>query len=754
MEEKKPLSSEEIQQEAAAAVEPQAAPAVDATPTAEVEAPVEETPKPAAEPAPAEPEPTPEEPAAEAAPAEEPAAEPTPEEPKAAEPAPAEEPAPAVESAEPEAAAEPAAEAPAPAEEPAPEPAAEEPQEKKEEEAPKTKREAVERLRIITEAGLLPARQVIDKIKQVFYNIHNAETEAEKKAFVEAGGKEEDFKPTPDPDEEVFKAQLDLVKELRAKEMKAREEQSKENLKRKLEIIELIKSYAESPDKADANFNEVKKLQTEWKERKAVPPENASELWTTYQFALNQFYDQLHLNREARAYDFKKNLEAKTKLCEAAEKLADVEDPVSAFHQLQNLHDQFREIGPVGRENREEIWKRFKAASTVVNKRHQEYFLSQKEQEEENLKKKEALCEELEGVDVEAPASFKAWNALTEKVLELQKQWRSIGFATRKQNTAVYQRFRKACDRFFEAKSTFMKAHKTLQAEALAKKEELVKAAEELKADTNWNETAKKFTELQKQWKEIGHTAAKSSEALWERFHAACNDFFAKRNEAVGGRRQEEEANLEKKNDVIARLQAAIEKAGDKVSEEVHALQDEWQSIGFVPFKKKEKLQQKYRELIDRAYDELHIQRRRRSVENFRQNIAEKDESDLSRELRRLQDQLAAKQSELNTYETNLSYFRSTSKSGNSLLADIEKKVEKMKGEIETLKEKIKVVREQAKAEKTAAEAPAAAPEAPAAEAAPAEEPAAAEAEAAAAEETPAAEAAPEPEKPEAEAAE
>jgi len=612
----------------------------------------------------------------------------------------------------------------------------------------------VERLRIITEAGLLPARQVIDKIKQVFYNIHNAETEAEKKAFVEAGGKEEDFKPTPDPDEEVFKAQLDLVKELRAKEMKAREEQSKENLKRKLEIIELIKSYAESPDKADANFNEVKKLQTEWKERKAVPPENASELWTTYQFALNQFYDQLHLNREARAYDFKKNLEAKTKLCEAAEKLADVEDPVSAFHQLQNLHDQFREIGPVGRENREEIWKRFKAASTVVNKRHQEYFLSQKEQEEENLKKKEALCEELEGVDVETPASFKAWNALTDKVLELQKQWRTIGFATRKQNTAVYQRFRKACDRFFDAKSTFMKAHKTLQAEALAKKEELVKAAEELKADTNWNETAKKFTELQKQWKEIGHTAAKSSEALWERFHAACNDFFAKRNEAVGGRRQEEEANLEKKNDVLARLQAAIEQAGDKVSEEVHALQDEWQSIGFVPFKKKKNSNRNTANSSTAPTTNSTSRVAAATLRTSAKNLADKDESDLSRELRRLQDQLAAKQSELNTYETNLSYFRSTSKTGNSLLADIEKKVEKMKGEIETLKEKIKVVREQAKAEKTAAEAPAAAPEAPAAEAAPAEEPAAAEAEAAAAEETPAAEAAPEPEKPEAEAAE
>lgn len=561
--------------------------------------------------------------------------------------------------------------------------------------APRTKEDVIERLREIVATGENVARQELEHLKQVYYHIHNSEAAAAREAFVAEGGNADDFQPAADPLEESFKAEMERVREMRAKEAANLEEEKQRNLKRKLEIIEKVKEFAESPETADKNFEQLKKLQAEWRELKAVPAENATDLWKNYQHQIELFYDQLHLNHEARMYDFKKNLEKKLQLCEAAERLADMEDPIAAFRQLQALHQDFRETGPVEKEKREEVWERFKAASTVINKRHQAYFEGMKAQEEENLQRKTALCEQVEGLDLDAVKGFSEWDKLTKQVLEWQAEWRTIGFTPRKVNAKIFERFRAACDRFFQRKAEYFRTAREAQAANLEAKTRLVEEAEALKESTDWNSTAQKLIALQKRWKEVGPISHKASEAIWKRFNEACNYFFERKNEATGDQRREEEGNLEQKLDIIAQLEALLAEGREDAQQLVHELQDRWNNIGHVPFRKKDKIYKQYREVLDRIYKDLNISARRRSVENFRRSMAEKSGNELSRELQRLQNAFEAKRDEIKNYETNLTFFSAKSKGGNSLMEEVERKIGRLKDELTGIAEKIKAVREQ-----------------------------------------------------------
>ena len=567
---------------------------------------------------------------------------------------------------------------------------------------PTTKVEVIERLKEIVHNGGEVERTELDKLKMLYYRFHNVDVTAARDKFIEEGGKAEDFMPAPDADEENFKAQFALIRELRNKAAEEAEKLKQQNLKRKQEIIERIKALAATPEDADKGYNEVKELQAEWKEIKQVPAENATELWKNYQLYTEQFYDQLRLNHEMRAYDFKKNLEIKTHLCEAAEKLADVEDPISAFHQLQKLHQEYRETGPVAKELREEIWKRFKDASTVINKRHQDHFEAIKAKEEENLQKKTELCQKVEALNLDDLKTYAQWEEMTKQVLALQAEWKTIGFTPRKVNTEIFERFRVGCDRFFQAKTAYFKANREKLNANLTAKNALIEKAEALKESTDWAATTNKLIELQKQWKEIGPVAHKVSDAVWKRFNEACNYFFDKKNAANSEQRKEEEANLELKKGVIAELEKLVENAGDNLLQSVRDLQARWNEIGHVPYSKKEKMYRRYRELCDKIYDTLHETAGKRRMDNFRKNVADKGGNELTRERSRLQGAYDAKKQEIQTYETNITFFRSSSKKGNSLVADIEKKVARLKEELQEIALKIKTVNEKIKAEKEA----------------------------------------------------
>ena len=567
---------------------------------------------------------------------------------------------------------------------------------------PKTKAEVIEVLKQIVYNGGNVERTELDHLKMLYYRFHNADVASAREKFIEEGGKAEDFMPAPDMDEENFKAQLSLIREMRNKAAEALEAEKQQNLKRKQEIIERIKALATTPEDADKGYNEVKELQAEWKELKAVPAENATELWKNYQLYTEQFYDQLRLNHEMRAYDFKKNLEIKTHLCEAAEKLADVEDPISAFHQLQKLHQEYRETGPVAKELRDEIWKRFKDASTVINKRHQDHFEAIKAKEEENLAKKTELCQQVEALEFDGLKTYAQWEEMTKQVLAIQAEWKTVGFTPRKVNAEIFERFRMACDRFFQAKTAYFKANREKLNANLTAKNALIEKAEALKDSTDWGATTNKFVELQKEWKAIGPVAHKVSDAIWKRFNDACNYFFEQKNAANAGQRKEEEANLELKKGVIAELEKLVENASDDLLKSVRELQARWNEIGHVPYSKKEKMYRRYRELCDKIYDTLHETAGRRRMDNFRKNVADKGGSELTRERGRLQNALENKKQEIQNYETNLTFFRSSSKKGNSLVADIEKKVERLKEDLNEIVEKIKAVNEQIKAEKEA----------------------------------------------------
>lgn len=560
---------------------------------------------------------------------------------------------------------------------------------------PATKQEVIERLKTIVYEGAQADRSELERLKMIYYRLHNAAVAEAREQFIANGGAPEAFMPQPDPEEENFKAQMSLIREMKAKAAEEQEREKQANLQRKQQIIERIKAMAVSPEEADKGYDELKKLQEEWKEIKNVPAENATELWKNYQLYVEQYYDQLRLNHEMRAYDFKKNLEIKTQLCEAAEKLAAMDDVIAAFHQLQTLHQEYRETGPVAKELRDEIWKRFKDASTVVNKRHQQHFEELKAQEEQNLARKTELCEKVETLRTDEARTYQQWDELTQQVLAWQAEWKTIGFTPRKVNNEIFERFRAACDAFFQQKTSYFKDMRETLAANLAAKNSLIAQAEELKDSTDWAVTTQKLVELQKQWKQTGLVAHKVSDAVWKRFNDACNAFFNRKAEQNAGQRKEEEANLARKNEILAQLEKlAAEPAADQL-QAVRALQAEWQEVGHVPFRKKEKMYRRYRELCDTIYNALHENAGRRHMDNFRRNVAEKEGNELTRERTRLLNALEAKKQEIQNYETNLTFFRASSKKGNSLVADIEKKLARLKEDLALMQQKVKAVNEQ-----------------------------------------------------------
>ena len=565
-----------------------------------------------------------------------------------------------------------------------------------------TKQEVIVRLKELAHGDENPTKEEVDHLKTTFYKLHFAQRDAEQKAYLDAGGDPEKYVVTPDEDEETFKAEMVLVKEKRTKLFVQQEEEKQTNLKRKLEIIEKIKGMATSPEEANRNFQEFKQLQQEWKEIKQVPAEKANELWRNYQLYVEQFYDLLKLNSEAREYDFKKNLEIKTRLCEAAEKLDEETDIISAFHQLQKLHQEFRETGPVSKELREEIWTRFKAASTVINKKHQQHFENIRSKEEDNLARKTELCEKVEAIAQEENKGAGDWERHTKQIIEIQTQWKTIGFAPQKMNVKIFERFRAACDDFFGKKAEYFKSLKERFAENAAKKKKLVEQAQELQDSTDWKSTSDKLIALQKEWKTIGMVPKKQGDQLWNDFLAACNKFFEARNAANAGTRSTERENLEKKRGIIAQLKAAAEEAGDDLQEKVQQLVDEYQQIGHVPFKEKDKLYAEYHAILDKLYKELNISVSRRRLDNFKNNLkqmAGRGADALDNERARLMRRYESLKQEIQTYENNLGFLNVSSKKGNSLIDEMNRKVQKLKDDCELVKQKIKAIDAETKEE-------------------------------------------------------
>ncbi len=566
----------------------------------------------------------------------------------------------------------------------------------------KTKDEVVARVQEIAQSGEAGDRAELNLLKQLFYKFHNAEVQEAFKAFVEAGGEEDKFMPEIDTAEPVFREAMQAIRERRAAIQETLEKQKQDNLKRKLEILERIQQLASTPEEANKNFDEFKALQTEWKEIKAVPAERATELWKNYQLYVEQYYDLLKLGHELRDYDFKKNLETKMRLIQQAEALAENPDVLQAFNQLQTLHQEWKETGPVAKEIREDVWAKFKEASTIINKKHQAYFDAIKAREEENLTKKTALCEQLEAFDTEGLKNFADWDGITQKIKELQAEWKTIGFAPQKMNTAIFERFRQGCDAFFEKKNAFFKDLKEELNTNLAKKKELVEKAEALMESTDWRSTGDILINLQKQWKEIGTVPRKYSEDLWKRFTSACDHFFEARQAATADVRNEEKANKEQKLGIIDQLKQLAETEGENVIQQVKELQQKWSEVGHVPFRDKEKLYKEYRELCDKIYDAYGVSQAKRRLNNFRKNLAEKVEnagSSLDNERQKMQRAYERMLAEIKTYENNIGFLNAGSKKGNSLVDAMNKKVEKLRSELDLLAQKIKTVDEQMREE-------------------------------------------------------
>ena len=564
----------------------------------------------------------------------------------------------------------------------------------------KTKQEVVERLKEIAASDKAPVKDEIDLLKTVFYKLHIAEREARLKEYIDGGGNPETYQVVPDQDEETFKAQMAVIREKRAHIMQQQEAEKQANLEKKLEIIEKIKAMTTSPDEAGKSYNEFKELQQQWKDIKNVPADKANELWRNYQLYVEQFYDLLKLNSEAREYDFKKNLEMKTKLCEAAEKLADEEDVISAFHQLQELHQQYREIGPVAKELREEVWARFKAASTVINKRHQQHFEDLRAKEEENLARKTALCEKVEELGKAENKGAADWEKRSKEIIDIQNEWKTIGFAPQKMNVKIFERFRAACDDFFGRKAEYFKALKVTFSENIEKKKALVEKAQALADSTDWKATSDKLIALQKEWKTVGMVPKKLGDQLWQEFLGACNKFFEARNAAGAGQRNEEHANLEKKKGIIEQLKALAENAAEATKEKVQALTEEYNKVGHVPYKEKDKLYEAYHEVLDRIYKELNISTKRRRLNDFKaniKNVAKRGEEALDNERGRLARRFEQLKQEIQTYENNLGFLNASSKKGNNLIDEMNRKVQHLRDDLELVRQKIKAIDEENK---------------------------------------------------------
>ena len=564
-----------------------------------------------------------------------------------------------------------------------------------------TKEEILAKLKEVVADVENVAKPKIDGLKQSFYKLHNAEQDAARKLFIENGGAAENFVPQTDCVEEEFKNIMSVIKEKRSALTAELEKQKEMNLQVKLSIIEELKELVESPDDANKSYTEFKKLQQQWNEVKLVPQAKVNELWKNYQLYVEKFYDLLKLNNEFREYDFKKNLEIKTHLCEAAEKLADEADVVSAFHQLQKLHQEFRDTGPVAKELRDEIWARFKAASTTVNRRHQQHFEALKEVEQHNLDQKTVICEIIEAIDYKELTNFASWESKTQEVIALQNKWKTIGFAPQKMNVKIFERFRKACDEFFRKKGEFFKSLKEGMNETLEKKRALCEKAEALKDSTDWKATADELTKLQKEWKTIGPVAKKYSDAVWKRFISACDYFFEQKNKATSSQRSVEQENLEKKKAIIEKLNAIDDQMDtEEATQLVRDLMKEWNGIGHVPFKEKDRIYKQYHSQVDKLFEHFNISVSNKKLSNFKSTISSIQEGSpqaLYREREKLVRAFDNMKNELQTYENNLGFLTTSSKKGNSLLTEINRKVEKLKADIELVKEKIKVVDENIK---------------------------------------------------------
>lgn len=563
-----------------------------------------------------------------------------------------------------------------------------------------TKEDVVARAKELAESPDTANRQELDLLKQLFYKFHNATIQEAHRAHIEAGGTPETFVPQIDPLEPEFRLAMQTIRERRAAIQEEVERQKQDNLKRKLAILERIQQLAATPEEASAAFDEFKALQAEWKEIKAVPAERATELWKNYQLYVEQFYDLLKLGHELRDYDFKKNLEIKTRLCEQAEALADAADILPAFNQLQGLHQEWKETGPVAKDLRDQIWDRFKAASTIINKRHQEHFEAIKAREEENLAKKTALCEKLEAVTVDQLRTFADWDEVTKQILELQAEWKTIGFAPQKLNQQIFERFRQGCDAFFQKKAQFFQDLKEGLNENLAKKKELVEKAEALMDSTEWRKTSDALIALQKQWKEIGAVPRKYSDELWKRFVGACDHFFEAKQAATADQRNEQQANMEQKQSIIAQLQALAETEGENIIGKVKELQQQWNEVGHVPFKEKERLFKEYRAICDKIYNAYGASQAKQRLNRFRNDLAEKVEkagSTLENERNRMMRAYERMRDELNTYENNLGFLNATGKKGNTMVDLMKKKADKLRSELELLAQKIKTVDEEIK---------------------------------------------------------
>ena len=560
-----------------------------------------------------------------------------------------------------------------------------------------TQEEVVARLTEINKDACNADKQEIDYLKQTFYKLHKAEQDAARKAFIDGGGNPDDFVPAPDPWETRFKEIMSSIKEKRSIMAAEQEQEKEENLQKKLAILDKMKTLTETTEDTSKIYSEFKQLQQEWNEIKQVPANKVNELWKSYQLYTEKFYDMVKLNNEFREYDFKKNLEQKTHLCEAAEKLAEEPDVVSAFHQLQKLHQEFRNIGPVAKDLRENIWARFKAASTAVNRRHQQHFEMLKEKEQNNLDQKTVICEIAESMDYDNLKTFADWENKTQEILALQAKWKTIGYAPQKMNVKIFERFRAACDEFFKRKAAFFKQIKESMAENLEKKKALCEKAEALKDSTDWKQTAEILTQLQKEWKTIGPVAKKHSDAVWKRFIGACDYFFAQKNKATSSQRSVEVENMAKKEEIIKQL-IALDASGstdNSTAEQTRALIKEWNSIGHVPFKEKDRLYNEFHKWVDKLFDKLNLSASERKLSDFKSGLGKGD--NLYRDREKLVRTYESLKSDIQTYENNLGFLNSASKKGNTLVAEVTRKIERLKGDMELVLKKIEAIDEKLK---------------------------------------------------------
>lgn len=559
-----------------------------------------------------------------------------------------------------------------------------------------SRQEIINRLQQIAESDdVLNCKAETEALKVQFYKLRSLEIEAECKKFVEDGGEENLFVPQPDALEEPFKTWMSSIKEKRSEWIKAQEERRQANYQTQLALLDQLKELIEKAEQGNPDVTSFRNIQAQWKEIKDVPQTSANTMWHQYQQKIEQFYDVLKLNHEFREYDFKKNLEIKVRLCEQAEALANNEDVIESFRKLQQLHDEFRETGPVAPDLRESTWNRFREASTVINKRHQEHFEEKKKRENENLEQKVALCEEIENIDFATLTTYQAWNNATQQILDVQTRWKEIGYAPQKANVKVFERFRYACDQFFARKSEFFKQIKSSLNENLDKKRVLCEKAEALKGSENWKETAEALTQMQKEWKEIGAVPQKHSEALWKRFVGACDEFFERRNKANSSQRNVEQENLKKKKEIIANIKAIDGSLPE--NEQTKALNEytnEWNNTGHVPFKEKDKLYKEYKSAINAIYERLHVNANERKLANFRNNIA-KGGNSLSREREKLIRQYENMKAEIATYENNLGFLSTSNKKGESLLDVMRQRMEKLKTDAQVILQKIHLIEEE-----------------------------------------------------------